>query len=152
MTEALFYHLETASLESVLPDLLEKTLQRGWKAVVRAGNRARIDALDEHLWTWRDDSFLPHAAGGDAELAARQPVWLTDGADVPNNANVLFAVDRAAISVDELSRFERCVVIFDGADAQAVAEARAFWKSAAAAGAEATYWKQSVSGRWEKQA
>ena len=151
MPEILFYHLERASLDSVLPGLLEKTLERGWKAVVRAGSRERVEALDGLLWTWREDSFLPHAAGGDADFAARQPVWITDGAEVPNGAEVLFLVDGASAQTDEIAGFTRCVTIFDGADAAAVAGARAFWTAAKEAGAEATYWKQADSGRWEKQ-
>ena len=31
MTEVLFYHLQNMTLESVLPPLLEKSLERGWR-------------------------------------------------------------------------------------------------------------------------
>ena len=37
MTEILFYHLEAQPLEKVLPVLLEKSLERGWSAIVEAG-------------------------------------------------------------------------------------------------------------------
>lgn len=150
LTEALFYHLERATLESVLPGLLEKSLERGWKAVVRCSSRAMVERLDETLWTYSEDSFLPHAA--DRERADAQPVFLTDGAEVPNGANVLFLVDSAAADPASLAAFTRCVTIFDGGDETAVAAARAFWKEIKAAGHDATYWKQSPQGRWEKQA
>lgn len=150
MPEVLFYHLERASLESVLPGLLEKTLERGWKAVVRARARERVDAIDALLWIYREDSFLPHGSG--SEFAARQPVFITDGPEKPNGAEVLFLVDGASADQDELSSFVRCVTIFDGGDEAAVGAARAFWKRAKDAGCEATYWKQADSGRWEKQA
>ncbi|MEE2692295.1 MAG: DNA polymerase III subunit chi [Pseudomonadota bacterium] len=149
MSEVLFYHLERASLESVLPGLLEKSLERGWKAVVRTGARDRLVALSEHLWTYRDDAFLPHAAGG--ENGARQPVWLTDADDVPNAAEVLFLVEGATAEARSLDRFQRSVAIFDGREDAAVEKARAFWKEVKAAGHDATYWKQSPAGRWEKQ-
>jgi len=152
MAEILFYHLERASLESTLPGLLEKTLERGWKAVVRASSRERVAALDAHLWTFREDSFLPHASGGEASFAALQPIWLTDRTDAPNGADVLFLVDGAAVDVAETGRYARAVVIFDGADESAVAAARDAWKSVRDAGLAATYWKQSEGGRWEKQA
>ena len=89
MTEVLFYHLERASLESVLPGLLEKTLEREQRAVVRAASTERVEALDARLWTYRDESFLPHAAAGDG---ARQPVWLTAGDDAPN---AIYQITRA---------------------------------------------------------
>lgn len=149
MTEVLFYHLERASLETVLPGLLEKTLERGWKAVVRARSREKIDALDAHLWTYRDDSFLPHGSGGDGAL---NPVWLTEGEDAPNGAEVLFLVDGATADPAALAGFVRCVAIFDGADEAALAAARAQWRAVKESGAAATYWRQSASGRWEKEA
>jgi len=152
MTEIFFYHLERARLEGVLPELLEKTLVKGWKAVVRAGSRERVEALDGHLWSYRDESFLPHGAGvGDDKASERQPVWLTDDEDTPNGADVLFLVDGATQIVDGLEKFVRCVTIFDGGDETAVADARIFWKAAKDVGHDVTYWKQSAQGRWEKQ-
>ncbi len=150
MTEILFYHLERASLESVLPGLLEKTLARGWKAIVRCGSREAVARLDEVLWTYNDESFLPHAA--DTDHAVDQPVFLTDGAEIPNAPDILFLVDHAKVNASAIGPFVRCVTIFDGGDEQAVASARAFWKDVKAAGHDATYWKQSPQGRWEKQA
>ncbi|MFZ5618779.1 MAG: DNA polymerase III subunit chi [Pseudomonadota bacterium] len=150
MTEVLFYHLERASLEAVLPGLLERTLERGWKAVVRCGSRETVARLDEVLWTYNDESFLPHSAS--ADRAADQPIFLTDGVEIPNGADLLFLVDNAAIDPGAVNSFVRCVTIFDGGDEKAVAAARSFWKDVKASGCEATYWKQSVQGRWEKQA
>lgn len=149
MSELLFYHLERSSLEAVLPQLLEKTLERGWTAVVRASSHERVKALDGHLWTYKDDAFLPHGAEGDGHDEA-QPVYLTIGNENPASANVLFAVDGAdIIGVDD---YQRCVLMFDGGDPDAVAVAREHWKTVKAAGHDATYWQQSDAGRWEKKA
>ena len=60
MTEVLFYHLQHQPLEAVLPTLLEKTLERGWRAAVQVTTEERMSALDDHLWTFTDESFLPH--------------------------------------------------------------------------------------------
>lgn len=150
MAEALFYHLERGALEGVLPGLLEKTLERGWKAVVRCGSRAMVERLDEALWTYSEESFLPH--GADIERSEEQPVFLTASDETPNGAEILFLVDNASIAVSALELFTRCVTIFDGRDEAALERARAFWKEIKAAGLAATYWKQSPQGRWEKQA
>ena len=80
MAELLFYHLERSTLDAVLPQLLEKTLARGWKAVVRAGSDERVQALDAHLWTYRDDAFLPHGIEG-GQHDCDQPVVLTGPVD-----------------------------------------------------------------------
>jgi len=148
MTEVMFYHLERGRMEDVLPGLLEKTLERGWRAVVRASSKERVEAIDGHLWTYRDESFLPHGSSGDGE---GHPVWITDSDDAPNGADVLFLTDNAKAEAGSVSGFARCVTIFDGRDEDALADARNFWKAAKAAGHDVAYWKQSSEGRWEKQ-
>ena len=145
MAEALFYHLTAQPLERALPDLLERTLARGWRAVVRCGSEARMEALDTHLWTYRDESFLPHARSGCA-MPERQPVYLTTGEEVPNDADALFLVDAA--DTRDFAAFERVVILFAGDDEAALTLARAQWKRAAAS-VRATYWQQD-GRRWIK--
>jgi DNA polymerase-3 subunit chi len=149
VTEVLFYHLEHQPLERVLPSLIEKTLERGWRAVVQAGSEERVEALDTLLWTYREDSFLPHGTRRDGSADA-QPVFLTTGEENPNGAQVRFLVDGA--EGGDLSGYARVVYLFDGRDAAAVALAREQWKAAREAGGEVTYWQQSPEGRWEKKA
>ena len=93
-TEVWFYHLERTRLEQALPELLEKTLQRGWKALVRVREAERLQHLDGWLWSYRDESFLPHASD-DEPGAARQPILLTTGFENANGADALFLVDGA---------------------------------------------------------
>ena len=148
LTEVWFYHLERTGLEQALPELLEKTLQRGWKALVRVRDADRLAHLDGWLWTYRDDSFLPHAPDDEAG-AARQPILLTTGFENANGADALFLVDGA--EPGELAGYERCVVLFDGADEAQLAVARAQWSAVKATGVSVSYWKQQARG-WEKQA
>src|SRR3979490_459035 len=123
MTEVLFYHLQDMTLESVLPPLLEKSLERGWRVVVQSTSEERMEALDAHLWTYRDDSFLPHATWRVAD-ARDQPVVLAIEEGNPNKANVRFLIDKAALPAD-CDAYERLVVIFNGDDGDALAAARA---------------------------
>ncbi len=149
MAEVLFYHLTQTPLERTLPALLEKSLQRGWRVLVKGGNAERLAFLDETLWTYRDDSFLPHGMGAkDGEL---QPVYLTVGDEEPNQANILFLVDGAAYPFDKMNSFERVCVLFDGNDADAVSAAREDWKATTAAKLPAKYWAQE-DGRWAQKA
>jgi len=150
MTEVLFYHLQRQPIERVLPQLLEKSLERGWRVVVQAASDERIDALDAHLWTWRDDSFLAHGTDREAE-AALQPVLLTAQDHNPNGASVRFLIDGAPVPADAAS-YQRIVLLFDGEDDDAVAAARTRWTEAKAQGFEATYWQADENGRWQKKA
>ncbi len=153
MTEALFYHLEGRTLEDVLPGLLERTRERKQRAVVRVGTAERMAALDTQLWTYSEQTFLAHGTGADGHVA-EQPIYLTTEDENPNNAEVLFLVGGAAQddwAAPQLKSLSRIVMLFDGRDAAALETARAAWKSAKAAGHDATYWKQSAAGKWEKQ-
>lgn len=145
----LFYHLTLKPLEEVLPGLLETCLKRDWRVVVQAGAADRVTALDSLLWSYRDDSFLPHGTSADGE-GAWQPVFLTDGPDNPNDASVRMMVDRA--SPPDLTGYTRGVFLFDGHDGEAVAEAREHWKALKAVGHDLTYWQQTEDGRWQKKA
>jgi DNA polymerase-3 subunit chi len=150
VTEVLFYHLQRQPLEAVLPTLLEKSLQRGWRAIMRFVTEERLAALDDHLWTYSDESFLAHGTDREAD-AAEQPVVLTLGEGNPNEAAVAFLVEGAAMP-PEPARYQRLVLLFDGNDDEAVATARLHWKDVKAAGHEATYWQQDAAGRWERRA
>jgi DNA polymerase-3 subunit chi len=150
VAEILFYHLQRQSLERVLPALLEKSLERGWRVVVQAASDERVEALDAHLWTYRDDGFLPHGTPKEAEAAA-QPILLTTGDDNPNGAQVRFLIDGAPVPADP-SAYQRIVLLFDGEDPDALAVARERWTEAKAQGLEATYWQPDEQGRWVKKA
>lgn len=149
MTEVLFYHLQDMTLEGVLPPLLEKSLERGWRVVVQSTSEERADALDAHLWTYREDSFLPHATGrvGDA---GDQPILLVVEETNPNRANVRFLVDSAPLPADAGS-YDRVVLVFNGDDADALAAARSAWTDCKARGFEATYWQADERGRWQRR-
>ena len=150
MSEVWFYHLERRSLDDVLPELLERTLERGWRALVRAESADRAQAIDMLLWTFDEESFLPHAQKGDGD-ASRQPILITVESGNPNAADVLFLVGGTTPEDWGEKAFSRIVVLFDGRDAAALSAARGAWKTVKDLGHEATYWRQSARGKWEKQ-
>ena len=149
MTEILFYQLKRQTLEQVLPGLLQRSLDRGWRVVVQASSQERVEALDAHLWTWRDDAFLPHGTWRDSE-AAEHPVLLTLNEDNPNGAIVRFVIEGAAMP-ENASTYQRIVLLFDGGDAEALDAARTRWREAKSAGFEVTYWQADEKGGWRRK-
>lgn len=149
MTEILFYHLQDTTLENVLPPLLEKSLERGWRVAVQSTSEERAEALDTHLWTYREDFFLPHATWriGDAE---DQPIILLVDESNPNRANVRFLVDNAPLPADS-AIYDRVVLLFNGDDTDALAAARNAWTDCKARGFDLTYWQADERGRWQKR-
>ena len=148
MTEVGFYHLTRTPLERALPKLLERVLAGGMRAVVIAGSPERVEALNAALWTYEQLSFLPHGSANDG-AAEDQPVWLTTEDENPNGASVLVLTDGVASS--QVGEFARCLDMFDGRDADAVAAARERWKAMKAAGHALADWQQNEAGGWEKR-
>ena len=149
MAEIWFYHLMRQPLERVLPSLLEKSLERGWRAVVQTGSEERLRALDDLLWTYSEESFLAHGGPHDGDAAA-QPVYLTTSGENPNGAKIRFFVDGAR--VEPADSYDRTILIFDGNDEEQLGEARAQWKALKDGGHALAYWQQSENGGWEKKA
>ncbi|MEE9389371.1 MAG: DNA polymerase III subunit chi [Paracoccaceae bacterium] len=145
-----FYHLTQTPLEATLPMLLEKTQAAGWRVYVRATSADRIGWLNDRLWLGAEDSFLPHGLAG-GEYDAMQPILLGAGADAANGATCLMTVDGADIASEEVNEMQRCCVLFDGNDPEALQVARGQWKALADAGCAAQYWSQE-SGSWAMKA
>ncbi len=149
MTEVRFYHLERQSQVQILPLLLSKAYDRGHKIVVKMCDKAEVERMNEHLWTFQGGSFLPHGSvkNGDADV---QPVWLTDADENPNKADVLILC--ADVESDIVGDFDLCCEMLNGQNPNSVSAARARWKVYKEAGYEVTYWQQGENGGWEKKA
>jgi len=148
VADVYFYQLRHQPLEAILPPLLERSLERGWRVIVQTGSNERAEALDAHLWTYREESFLPHGLDtGDS--AAVQPILLTATEDNPNGADVRFLVDGAAPGAVE--PYRRVVIVFDGGDSDRLADARKWWQEAKSAGHDVSFWEQDQNGRWSKR-
>ena len=149
MTDVLFYHLTETRLEDALPPLIDKSVERGWRVAVQTREAARRDALDAHLWTFREESFLPHGTD-EGDFTESQPVLLTVTSGNANAATVRFIIDGA--EPPPVDAYERVVFMFDGHDQAQLEAARAQWKKLKGEGHKLTYWQQTPEGRWEKKA
>lgn len=150
MSRVDFYHLQNKRLEDVLPKLLEKVYAINKRAVVRIGNNERVDFLNSLLWTYDEQSFLPHGSKKDG-MSEMQPIWLTSENDNPNEAEFLFLVDGAEANIEEIQKYERIFNIFDGNSAESLDRARAFWKELKQQSIDIFYWQQNQSGSWEQK-
>jgi len=149
LAEIRFYHLTRQSADQAIPQILGKVLSSARRAVVRLADEKAVEAMNEHLWIFRADSFLPHGSVKDG-FAEYQPVWLTAADENPNGADVLI---RSGISeIAALEGFSLCCDMLDGTDDSAVQAARTRWTAYKTAGHDVTYWQQGESGGWEKKA
>lgn len=147
MTDIRFYHMERQSLEQVLPSLLTKALEQGKRIVVKGRDEKDIERINEYLWTYNPDTFLPHGSKKDGHPAS-QPVWLTTEEENPNAADVLILVQGA--QSETIADYALCCEMLDGNDKDSVASARDRWKTYKNGGHSVTYWQQGAKG-WEKK-
>jgi len=148
MTEIRFYHLESQTLDQVLPALLVKALENGHKIIVKTKDEQEAERINTHLWTYNPDSFLPHGTEKDGNKTD-QPVWITSTDNNPNTADVLILTQ--GTQSDQLSDYALVCVMINGLDNDAITNARTRWKSYKEAGYDVTYWQQSAQGGWSKK-
>lgn len=151
MTRVDFYHLQQKTLDEVLPKLLQKAYSTGKRIKVKIGTEERVEFINSLLWTYNDESFLPHGSKKDG-FADQQPIWLSADIENPNTALFLFLVDGAEENAETLTQYERVFNIFDGNSAEAVQQARRLWKEYKNSGYEVYYWQQDNAGKWIQKA
>ena len=143
-----FYHLEASTLEGVLPGLLEKTLAKGWRALVKLPE-ANLAQLDEFLWTFRDDAFLPHGRE-DEPQAELQPILLSATTESAKGFDAVFLLDGAEIK--DMEGVSRAMVMINGRADDDVKRERIRWKALKETGASLAYYQQNARGGWDKKA
>lgn len=150
MTRFDFYHLQKTSLEQVLPKLCEKAYSTGKRIKILVGNEERVEFINSLLWTYNEESFLPHGSKKDG-FAEDQPIFISSSEDNENNALLLILVDGAMVSLDILKDYERVLNIFDGNDEVALNNARDYWKMIKSSDGELHYWQQKDNGSFEQK-
>ena len=142
-----FYHLTRAPLERVLPAIAQKVIEGGGRLLIVAEEERERARIDQLLWGFAPESFLPHAQAGASDDSA-QPVLIAPEAQPGNGARNIALVD--GLWRDAALAFDRAFHFF-GEDH--IAEARAAWRGLAdKEGVVRNYWKQDENGRWEKAA
>lgn len=149
MSEIRFYHLQNQTLEQALPALLSKAYQGGRRIVVKCADEKQMKALNDHLWAYHPDSFLPHGSAQD-EFPERQPIYLTTADENPAQAGVLILT--GGCTSPEMGAYELCCEMLDGRNGAQVAEARKRWKAYQDEGHDITYWQQGEQGGWQQKA
>lgn len=150
MTRFDFYHLQELPLEKALPKLCEKAYLTGKNIKILVGNEERVEFINSLLWTYNEESFLPHGSKKDG-FAEEQPIFISANETNENNAKILFLVDGALPDVQKLTDYERVLNIFDGKNETALNNARNYWKKIKSLGGELHYWQQKDNGSFEQK-
>lgn len=96
-----FYILEATAEREWLRTacrLAEKAWQKGHRIFIHTDSQQTARSVDDMLWTYRQDSFVPHALYGDGSNADREclePVLIGDGSTAPAEIDVLINLAEA---------------------------------------------------------
>ena len=152
MAEVRFYALQRRRLEEALAELAQEGFAAGRRIAVQAGDAEQVASLDERLWTFDDESFLPHGLANAAD-GARQPLTIGEGGDNPNGAQWRIFVggaDLAPFLASETQGYERLILLFDDTSDEAKAAARKAWTAAKAGTGEVGFWREGEDGAWAR--
>ncbi len=149
MTEIRFYHLQKQSLDQALPLILEKAYSMGHKIIVKMQDEEEANRMATHLWTYRQDKFLPHGSKKDGQ-ADLQPIWITPLEENPNAATILILTQGQ--TSENIEKFDLVCEMLNGHSDDQIAAARKRWAEYQKSDYKTTYWFQNEDGGWVKKA
>lgn len=147
-SEVWFYHLEKQPKDKILPDLLQKALERDWRVIVACGDAETCESLNQSLWDQGPESFIPHGRW-DGPSSEDQPISLYHGDQLPPGSFEMF-VSLAPLNLPDINRFARTLILFEGQDDAHLNWARGQWSQLKKDGLPMSYWRQDENGRWQK--
>lgn len=148
MTDIRYYHMEQSTLDQALPAIAVKAFQSGKRVMIRVPDKKEATRLNDLLWTFHPNVFLPHGGEGDKN-AADHPVWITSKDDNQNNADILILTHGCVM--DTVADFSLCCEMLDGRVESQIKDARTRWKIYKADNHDLTYWQQDENGKWNKK-
>lgn len=149
MTDIRFYHLETQNIFEALPGLVRKAFNNGHKILVHTPDKDMLKKLDDHLWSFHPEVFLPHGRAGEKH-DSDQPILLTDNFENSNQADLLISL--GALEDETIGNYKLVCIMFDARDEDALKKARVEWKKLKENDEyNLTYWRQDEQAGWQEQ-
>lgn len=147
-TEFWVYACTLTPRKEVLTALLEKALDKDLRVVVFCQNEKESEALNDYLWSFSEEKFIPHGTLADG-MAEDQPIFLTHQAQVPNSADMAIVWGEAEVYLTHT--FQRVIVMVD-ARFEAPKLTPSQEKLMQALGVDApTLCVQTAEGKWVRQ-
>ena len=135
MADIRFYHMEQSTLDQALPSIALKAWQSGKNVLIRVPDKQEASRLNDLLWTFHPNVFLPHGADGDKH-PERQPVFLSANDENVNGAEILILTHGCVM--EDVASFAMVCEMLDGRVEPQVKDARSRWKIYKEAGHDLT--------------
>ena len=147
------YRLHRTPLEKALPRFLERAYSRGFPLVVVCPDAARLQALDQVLWTFSPQAFVPHGlwSGTEDETThALTPIWLVREDVLQQRPNLWAQHHHVLICGASLPPQTEvpCYLFFDGHLEADVAWIGTLLHLLKTRPIPPTLWSQNTEGKW----
>jgi DNA polymerase-3 subunit chi len=126
MTNVTFLELKIANKDRVICDVLEILYEQGQRTLVYAKDRKHTQLLNNLLWTWKQDSFIPHVLIEDRTEDPIEPVILTNTLPINVRADVLMLYD--SLPADDLIAFPSVIDFAEIYHPEKLSQSRARYK------------------------
>jgi DNA polymerase-3 subunit chi len=125
MTEVTFVEVTTSRMEMRACEIAEENYTRGRRVQILAVDQEQAKRLDDLLWTFKPESFIPHG------------LWL-DSPDVPEHPVVITTIKETLAGMDSLlmmgynevdlvSRFSHAVHLVVADNQERLESSRRYW-------------------------
>ena len=147
MTQIIFYSSAPLRVENTLFTLIEKSLEKGFKSLLLFLDKENCSAIDEKLWTYKQNSFLPHLS--ECEEISNEidiPIYLTTKNENPYEAELLFSIDGSI--PDNINNLERLIIIIDANDKILLEKYKKYYLDINKKFEDIVFYKSDDDGKW----
>ncbi len=134
-TKIIFIDTEKYGKDKSLALATEKFYNLGEKILILTSSKERGEFLDDFLWTFKQQSFLPHTFS--EEIVKDEPIVITIAEKNLNGANVLIL--DAPVSTDFMKEFSYVVDFADRTTSSSLQESRKRFKKYKDTGLHVSY-------------
>ncbi len=150
MTQIIFYNTAPLQVENTLFNLIEKSIENGYKSLLLFNDKDKCSAIDEKLWTYKQNSFLPHSSENEKisdEIDI--PIYLSTKNENPYKAELLFSID--GFLPDNINNFERVIIIVDVNNKILLEEYKKYYLDINDDFEDIVFYKSDDNGKWTEK-
>jgi DNA polymerase-3 subunit chi len=123
-TQVTFYAVRDGGLHAWAAKLVEAAWSKRKRVLVYCSSEAEAKAIDEYLWTFKDDAFIPHGIESPDQPSDNTAlaVLITTTATNTNKASILVQLGHAELEFG--GGFENVIELVDREDEQKLTASR----------------------------
>ena len=139
LEKAFFYNATRREILNDIAILTEKLYKKNNHILLYCADQETVDTLDEYLWSYREDSFIPHSKKNN-EKKLFYPILITNEILNEHEHNILLVLNGVLIKETDWTKFNKVYYFFDEQNLEEKENARSMWKSFSSLEIDCRYW------------